>query len=169
MADEKSLGQKILGLFFDGTVEDAKKYVTEDVLKPTARRTLHDAVVGGIEAIFSGHGNNAPNVSGNPSYKNGKAYNEIPFRGRQPEQKSTGFSNVAFPTWEKANETLINMLEEIGRYGHTTVATLYESAGTDYDSQYNKWGWENLNGVTIKTTPNGFFLDLPKPIPLRRL
>ena len=43
-----------------------------------------------------------------------------------------------------------------------SVADMYDAVGETSDFTDNKWGWSDLDGVTIQRVSNGFVLRMPR-------
>ena len=44
----------------------------------------------------------------------------------------------------------------------------YEAVNEPVDFMMANKGWTNLNAATVKDTPEGFIIDMPRPIMLKR-
>lgn len=60
------------------------------------------------------------------------------------------------------------MLNSIFNYGWVKVADLYSMAGITSDPTHQSWGWDELPGAAIVQRHDGYLIQLPPPIPIRR-
>ncbi len=80
----------------------------------------------------------------------------------------------AFTDKRKAEECLAYLRGRIQTYGSASVVDYYEWINTnlqvdiplDYNMTYR--GWVDLNNVIITPDPNGFIINLPRPVGLKR-
>lgn len=92
-------------------------------------------------------------------------------RGRRRSSRSLDDSydvmeiELSYDDVYRVKNTMLRRLEE---YGDVTVAEYYQICGlNDYDSQANRWGWTNLNGIKARVLRNGdYILNLPRTEPV---
>ena len=66
-------------------------------------------------------------------------------------------------------EAVIHQLKDmLAEYGEVSVGDLYDIVGISNDFTDYKYGWVNLESAKAVRVRDGYFLDLPKIIPLNK-
>lgn len=89
----------------------------------------------------------------------------------QNVQHSTGlttYREVVCGAKHEADIIVEKMFDNIANYGWVKVADLYSMAGISSDPTHQSWGWDELPGATIIQRHDGYLIQLPPPVPIRR-
>jgi len=82
---------------------------------------------------------------------------------------SHNFDEIIIESRPEAEMVLETLLDAAETYETATVADLYSLVGMTPSFVDNQWGWERADISTnaIRRVPQGYLLDLPKPIHLK--
>lgn len=180
---KRGLGTKFRETFFGGNGRDALSYMTEEVVVPSIRDLLYDALHAGLDQIVYGSARSGRRKPSGPLGMNTVnssrvAYDQI--NKGQPTQASRlgnrttqhKFDDLIIPTLQEANDVLDQMYDVLSRYGQVSQADLYVSVGIRPEHTDEKWGWTNLRGATAvrfsRGRTEGYLLKLPRPEELYR-
>ena len=84
-----------------------------------------------------------------------------PSRVSYREYAENRFDKVIFDTYENAQKALDALKELCDKYGHASVADLYDIAGLSTNYTQHNHGWYSLDDVSIKQIRDGYVLDTP--------
>lgn len=179
---KRGLGRQFKETFFSGSGRDAASHVVDDVVVPTIRDMIHDALSAGIDRLIYGE-RNRPRHSrgysppwhqqthGNVDYAGLSSGNNKASSERTLSRKSRhDFDDIIIPSMQEANTVLDRMYDIMSQYGRVSLSDLYALVGIRPDHTDMKWGWFNLRGaraVHVKKL-GGYLLDLPEPEELGR-
>lgn len=175
--------KKFIGLFFEEGAKDLGKYLLEDLIVPS----IKDAVLNALNYAFWGSKNNSGTFrNGQRVNQNGNfAYNKISSAGKvqnitssnQNENRTQSFdpSQVVFRTQAEATLIFDQLIEYLNQFPAVTVGYLKECL-TDEEGnlQYQIYptdeyiGWTNLNNVTPRRVSGGWIIPFPRPIRVNR-
>lgn len=176
-----SMGKRFSSIFFGGTARQALADIIIDVLLPSVRDTLSDAVSQGVERIICGE---AKSRSRRPSsvYSSGRSresyisYNRYssPASREREERRAVSrrgraahdFNEIVIPTRVEAEEVIDALFTLVDKYDQATVADLYDLVGVTSDYTDASWGWTDLRGAQATRVRTGYLLDLPRPVSL---
>lgn len=173
---KESVGTKLKHAFLGPDVDDVGNYILKEYLEPTGKRMLNNGAQGilkhignGIQILLFGKVVNQQN--GGVDYTSYYNSNIGP-GGQQQQQKSYKVMD-AVDTFtmsrENALETLAYLKGRIKEFGSASVLDYYEHIGAPLDYMMSDRGWKNLDNVQVLPLPgNGFYIDLPRPIYLKR-
>lgn len=74
----------------------------------------------------------------------------------------------AFSTRQDAQRVLDYLRGKISTYGSASVLDYYEAVNEPVDYMMANQGWMDLSTAQIRIAPEGFIIDLPRPIALKR-
>lgn len=154
--------------------KDMWKILLKEVLDPGARNVMSDLIVNAKDLLLFGNGDgpsSAPkDASGNVEY------NKVPQNTRQNltlserELSDFNFSNLRWPSKDKAKEVLDSLRWRINKYGDVTVGYFldlidYKKIKDDY--VFKSVGWEKIpDSVQPYNTARGWAINLPPVIKL---
>lgn len=150
-------------------VGNLKSYLLEDVIIPTIRNTIWDAITNSLDMIlFGGTGRGKrKSLSSKVSYRD---YYDKDRRGssRSSERKRTGYSfdDIILESRGEAEEVLERMDELIDTYSFASVADLYDLVGITCEYTDNKYGWTNIRNAEPIRVRDGYMLKMPKALPI---
>ena len=152
-------------------VKSVGSYLITDVVIPSAKKLLVDFVKDGIEMLAYGsarRGDRRPTVD---KFSYDKRYIKADDRYPAPQPRSRAqfdYDTISFDSYAEADMVLTRLDEVIETYGHARVSDLYDLIGMSCSYTYNDYGWTNLSTAKIAHTRDGYVLDMPRALPLRR-
>lgn len=178
---KKGLGRQFKETFVAGDIRGATQYVVLNVLIPSAKDMLAEAIQSGFERLIYGE-SARPRRGMPPGYGARVAYNRMgsgpltqttqpsPQRGGRMLSRSSrtrhDFDEIVIPSRQEAEDVLDRMYEMLSKFGMVPVADLYEMTGIQSSHTDFKWGWTDLRGSRVARLRSGdFLLDLPEPAP----
>ena len=165
-----------LAKFIDTFVEDdaasVKQYVVEDVLIPGFKDILYDTVTNSLNRFLyndreAPRRNNGGNVTSFTRYTGRYQQNNRSNTRETRPLRNGGYSfdNVVVPSRGEAQEVLDSLGELLSEYGTVSVADLYDMCGLQTKHTDNNYGWESLNGFSIKRySSTEYEILTPRPI-----
>lgn len=177
------LGRQFKETFIGGSARSAIEYMTMEVVIPTVRDMMAEALQSGIERLI--YGDTRPRRGGAvpPSYSNVGHVNYQRMSSGAPTRPPSNpsrmlsrrsrarqdFDEIVIPTRTEAEEVLDRMYDILSRHGVVLVSELYELTGISSNHVDHKWGWTRLQGAKVaRLRSGGFLLDLPTPESLER-
>lgn len=169
----------ISGLFgSDVSHENLGEHILNDWAIPTGKRMLNNGIQNGLKKTGDAaqvllFGRIVNQTNGPTDYTSFSNPNNV--------QKPGGYRVMdqvdvfAFSDKRKADECLAYLRGRIREYGSASVVDYYEWINTnlegvdiplDYNMTYR--GWLDLGNVTITPDPNGFIINFPRPVGLKR-
>lgn len=160
---KEGIGKKFAETFLSDDIYDVKHYVLHDVLIPSIRDGIYEVFTGGLSMLFYG---NAKGHSGKSkgSYVNYSGYSSG-VKKVKPSLASIeryAYNDIIFESRGDALEVKDTMEDILDRFNVVSVADFYELAGEDSSFTDQKYGWTNLDGVTVMRDRDGYKLRLPK-------
>lgn len=174
---KKGLGKQFKHTFFGGDANTAVQYMIFNVLIPSAKDAMFEAVSSGFEKLVYGEGRarRGPGpMSGALGHVNYNRMGPQPNRSPMPtalprrSRARHNFGEIVIPSRQDAEEVLERMYDIISKYDEVTVSDLYELTGLVPSHTDHKWGWDSLKGASVGRLRGGagYLLDLPEPEPL---
>lgn len=176
----------VVGLIGPDGLPAAGRYITQQVIGPGLRDMLYDAVVNGAQMMIlrGREGQNGPNVVRNsyssprkttnyreayrhsqPSYREDPARNTWQTDPGQAQQLGAGviLTDWAIGSREDAQRVMTHLNEIAYQYGQAKVRDYYDLIGVQsvYTDNSYGWKWDSLQNIRIRTTRDGWVLDLP--------
>lgn len=173
VSSEKKIG------FFErlggGSVGDVKSYLLTDILLPAAKNLIGDLIGDGIHMLLWGSpgAKKDSRYGGRVSY--GSYYNDRKYGSRhesrrdepQTTKSAYQFDDIIINSRAEAEEVITLMREIVDMYGRVSIADYYELVGVTGQYTDCDYGWKSLSGVDVRRTKNGYFIDLPKAMPIK--
>lgn len=161
---KEGIGKKFAETFLSDDIYDVKHYVLHDVLIPSIRDGIYEVFTGGLSMLFYG------NAKGHSKTKSGTYVNYSGYSSGTKKARSTSLSSIEryayndiiFESRGDALEVKETMDDILERFNVVSVADFYELAGEDSSFTDQKYGWTNLDGVTVMRDREGYRLRLPK-------
>ncbi len=166
------------GLFGnDVNHENIGEHFINDWAVPTGKRMLNNGIQSGLkragdatQVLLFGRVVNSSNAPTDYTSFSNPNVAQKPGGYRVMDQVDV----FAFTDKRKAEECLAYLRGRIQTYGSASVVDYYEWINTnlqvdiplDYNMTYR--GWVDLNNVIITPDPNGFIINLPRPVGLKR-
>lgn len=170
------LGRKFKETFIGGSARDAAEGMITDVIIPTVRDMIFEAVESGFHRLIYGDSGRGRRGAPPSSYANVGKFNYAGISRSAPTpQPNTGmisrrsrarhdFGEIIIDSRPEANEVIDSLFEILSQYGSVPVSTLYELTGIVSSHVDHTWGWTSLQGAKARRQGDGrFVLDLPEP------
>jgi len=163
------LGKAIINDDFD----QIGKSLVEDILIPSLKNTFAALGKNFIDMLFFGEtkGNYyGQNASGyHNSYKSNSSNSSSSSR---PVMQDRGeyfmFESPAIASRGDAERIIYKLGKILDEWSYVEVSNLYELVNEVAPYTYQNYGWYNLNEAKAVLGSGGYYIRLPKPIPLRR-
>lgn len=158
--------------------ENIGEYFLNEVAVPTGKRLLNNGIQSGLKRASDA---SQVLIFGRVINQSNGPTDYTSFSNPNVAQKPSGFRVMdqvdvfAFTYKNHAEECLTYLRGRIQTYGSTSVIDYYEWINShiegvniplDYNLTYR--GWMDLNNVTITPDPNGWIINLPRPVALKR-
>lgn len=172
---KETFGSKMKHAFLGPDVDKVGDYVLKEYLEPAGKRMVNNAsqnilkkIGDGIQILLFGKIVNAQN--GGVDYTS--FYNPNIAPGNQQPVKAykllDAVDTFTFRTHADAQAALDYLRGRISVYRSASVADYYENIGAAVDYMMVDRGWVDLSNARVISTPDGFIIDLPRPIALKR-
>lgn len=182
---KKSNVKQVVSSLFDASLEGQKLDLTNDVIIPSMKRMVLEAVGSVTDAVrhsfelalFGRVTNKTSTIFGNGYVNYGSQYRaasgstytilgsenkpvrEISQQGRRMHD----FSEIVFSTRRDASNVLDQLAAALEKYPEVTVADFYTAAGVSSSFQDRNYGWKNLSQAYPARVRDGFILVMPAP------
>lgn len=175
---KKTLGSRFREAIGGRDGQSVTDYLLTEVLAPAFKDMITDAVIQGVERMVYGEARHtsrrSANYRGPVGSSNHISYNRYstrPSETRPPmssrARATHDFGEIELQTRAQAEAVIAQMDEFIERFGHTSVADLYEMVDLDAEYTDEKWGWTDLRGADVRRTRGGtYILILPRTEPI---
>lgn len=176
--EKQPLSSKFKDAFLGDNVTNIKEYIIKDVILPSVKNLLFDALsdgfdmintglINGFEVFLFGKSNRQPknkksNVFSSISYGNFFKNNKTSFSSNDTQRSSLNINNIILETKLEAEEVIFHLSDLINYYGFASVADLYDLVGITPEYTYNKYGWSDSKGFSISRIRKGYLLNLPR-------
>lgn len=167
---EKSELSKVASTFIAEDVSNVKSYIIWDVLIPAAKNTILDIIIDSANMFFGGNkGRKSNSNSGNHNYRSyyASGENSRPAERSRPAMRYS-MLDITVDTRAEAEAVLRQLKGDLQQYGEVSVGDLYDACGIIPEHTDYKYGWVNLESAKAIRVRDGYFLDLPKVIPLNK-
>lgn len=156
---------KFAELFLADDASSLGSYILKDMIIPKAKNFIVEVV----DVLLNG-GNTRT------SFRNTRAgqisfidYSSKSSSFTSSENKTrTGYAyeDIVVSSRAEAEEVLTRLDEAIETYGMVSIADLYDLVGKSSDYTDQKYGWKHLRGADAQRVADGYWIKLPKAIPL---
>lgn len=159
--------RKLADDFISEDVRSVKDYIVQEVILPTVKKAISEAISGGIDMLLYGEtrpknrGRNEGRVSYTKYYERERDYD----RGARNRVRGYDYDDIILDTRREAEEVLDRMADLIDTYGVVSVADLYDLVGINGSYTDNKYGWTHLRNADVQRVREGYLLKLPKALP----
>lgn len=172
---KKTLGQKIAETFTGDDAQSVGSYILFDVVIPTVKTMISEAVSQGAERLL--FGDSSRRSLGNRRPQQHTSYNKM-YTARSEPSRSEGrsisqrgrathdFDEIVLESRGDAETVLDRLGDLIADYDVATVSDLYDLVGITGSFTDDKWGWFDLRGASVTRVRAGYLLNLPKTAPI---
>lgn len=181
------LGGKLVKMFVAEDAKTIKDTIVNDYIIPAIKDVIHDTITKTTDMIFYGE-TRSTKISGTKSYSSYSAYTPYSAYYGNPNRSSSltkGYDNkdedynrVIYEyepviikghgkdSMMKAEEVRHYIIDTLNEYHNISVLELYSKVSRRAPHTFQKYGWDNLSHIEIVRVPEGYLIDLPKPVPL---
>lgn len=170
---KRTMGSKMRESLIGSDARSVGEYIMMDVLIPSAKRVISEAVSQGVDRLLFGE--SRPRDS-----RHGAVYTSYssssPRRAPAPVSSQYGrqtnyraqaqhdFSNIIIEDRLEAERVISSLSDIIEAYGVATVSDLYNLVEITPSYVDQKWGWTDIRGSDIRRIREGYLLILPRPV-----
>lgn len=162
------LGKAIINDDFD----QIGKSLVDDILIPSLKNTFAALGKNFIDMLFFGESKGNYYGQGASGYHNSYKSNNGNNNNNKPVMQEIGdcfaFASPAIATRGDAERIIYKLNKVLDEWGYVEVSNMYELVNEIAPYTYNGYGWYNLNEAKAALGRDGYYIRLPKPIPLRR-
>lgn len=161
-------------IFIEKDTKSVAQYIFSDVLVPSFKRMVSEAIKSGIDMLLYGNAadvNRPTTPASKISYN--RFYDGVPIREPvatevlSPTRKETyDYNNIVLETRGDAEAVLMGMDDIIAKYETVSVADLYDLVGITGNYTDYKYGWSDIRSARVERVPNGYRIRMPKALPL---
>lgn len=172
MAEKKTVKKVVKGkvtkkasIFSSVIADDAASigsYIINDVIVPTVKRAIVDAVSDGVSMLFLGEKTSSKKRSSG-DYISYRDYSRSS-RDRDESSSRPRYDDIVLERKSDAEEVLSTLDDIIDEFGVASINDLYELVGIHGEYTNNKYGWTSLRGAEIIPRRGGYKLKLPKAV-----
>lgn len=166
---KKSSSTRFKDVFIAEEASSVKDYILMDVLLPTIKKAISDIVSNGVDMLLYGETGRSSSRRSGSKVSYSKYYDERD-RGRERDYRriksAYDYEDIFLETRAEAEEVLNRMDDLIDNYGIVSVADLYDLVGISSNYTDNKYGWTNLRNARVERARDGYYLNLPKALPI---
>lgn len=165
---KKSALKRASESMFANDVEDIKKYLLLEVLKPAAKDTLSELVSRGLDMMLyeNSRGSNTRFRIGSRTGGYHNKYNQSERREKpkisQRDRRMLHFDDIILDERGDAEQVLDYLRRRIDDYEVATVADFYDAVEVTSDYTDTKYGWYDLDDAYVRRVRDGFQIVLPR-------
>ena len=154
--EKVGLLKRIRKSIFVGNKGDLKESFINDILFPTIRDFIADALYNAVDVALFGR-----DSSGEYRYRGRRRYGSSRTASRFYDDSPDRMSAI-----DKADDVRAALLEELYKSGKVTVYDFYDEAELTGEFTDQEWGWRSFgpnNDIGFLPTADGVSLILPEP------
>lgn len=168
IAKKESVSKKFSETFFAESLRNVLRSVWFDGIVPAIKDTFVDSISNATNLMVYGEkrkpkGSNVGKASYASYYKGSS---NAPERSTRRSSDRYAYNEIIFESRGDAQEVKDCLEDIIDRYKMVSIADFYELAGQETSWSDEKYGWFDLDGMTITRDRDGFRIRLPKAEPL---
>lgn len=173
---KKPLGQRFVKTFFAG--DGVLGYLGKEVLLPALQNLITDFVTQGVNRAVYGDAAPPRSTTRGSAPRTHVSYNQptsivrpsaaaTPTRRPVTQPSAFDLGDIIVGTKIEADLICEKLYETVEEYGAATVANLNDLIGQTSAYTDHKWGWTDLERLSIARVREGFLIKLPDPEDLR--
>lgn len=161
------------GLITNSDIHDMRDYAVKEVLFPTIKHIAFDVLDMIIPGKTSRRGSsfNSRYVNYNDRFRSSTSWRDSRTSSNESSVRRSkyDFSNIIINTARDAEDLLDSMQNLIDTYDAVSVQDFYDLIDQPQMSDYtdDDFGWTSLGGADVVRTHGGYYLDLPRPKPIK--
>lgn len=174
---KKSTGRKFADAFFGEDITNVKDYLIFDIVIPSLKDGIIDAVTNGLSMLLNGErGSRVNRVTKRSSV--GTNYNKVYtlngtqygsdskrfVRGRDSRYSGRGGleDDIILGMKAEAEEVLESMICYLEDNGEVSVGELYDLLGQSSSFTDRQWGWTDLSSARVVRVAEGYLIRFPR-------
>lgn len=164
--------RKFTDSFISEEASNVGSYIITELVVPTVKQTIVDAIKNSAEMIFLGkivdRGRRSGSSSSYVSYNRySDRRDDRNYRSESRQRGSYNPDDIIFENKQDADSVLLQMDEIVDEYRLVSVADLYDLAGVSgAPHTANKYGWTSTRNAEVIRTNGGYIIKLPRAMPL---
>lgn len=172
---KKGIFNKFKNSMVSEDVNSVGEYVVKDIVLPTIKDLIFNAVRGSLEMILWGSASgkrgksNIPYNSLNSNgvyYYNNNSKNESTVK-RSKSMDYFDVNNIMFKNRIDAEEALLTLQTALEEYPSVSIADFYDALGMSAPHTAYNYGWTNLSGVDIRPYRGEYYINFPQYKPIK--
>lgn len=166
---KKSGAKRFAESIFSGDRTNIKDDIVYDLVVPSIRDLIFDALYRMLEGLFYSRGERRSRNKPRGNYVSYDSYSKD--RDREPRGRrsvsSWNVDEMVYPTYEEAHAVLDIMTELVGQYHMVSIAEMKDASNVTPDNYTDEYyGWTDLSDAYISKVRDGYLLHLPKVVQL---
>lgn len=167
---KKSGLRKIKDVLIAEDSSNVASYIFLDVLVPAIKKAISDIITNGIDMLLYGDsGRTKKGTASKISYRSyyDKRYEDRVESRNRERSESLDYDNIIFENRGDAEAVLNSMMDIISQFGVVSIGDLYDLADIS-TSNYtaNKYGWTDIQTAQVIRGRDGYYLKLPRALPI---
>ena len=143
------------------------KYIWEDLVVPTVRKTIVNVVTDAARIIFLGKSAGSSSSSpGTPKVSYRSYYDEPKAAIASKATNRFDYETITFESRGEAEAVRVEMNNLIRRYRYVRVADMFEAAGLIPPTPAYKYGWSDISSAKVEYWNGKYIIKLPSALPL---
>lgn len=165
---KKSEFEKIASTFLTEDIDTVKNYVVKDVIVPTIKKTIVEIITNGINILLYGDSGSQSKTTVASKISYNSCYNSNVRKDTDRLYSGFDYDKIEYKTRGDAQMVLYAMEESIEKYGFVTVGDYYDLSEVTTDNYaVCKYGWTDINSANIYYSNGGYFIKLPRCVPIK--
>lgn len=157
--------------------EELKSRIIDEVIIPGIKDVFADILYRGVDiALFDGSGGSrgrgrgrgSKHRSSSSSRSYDKYYEDKERKGSRSSSSAYYVDDVEFESKLQADEVWDSMVEDLEAYDWVSVYQYYFLSGERTEYTDEDWGWDSLEGCSIRRSRGGWSIHMTKPKPANR-
>lgn len=157
--------------------DELKARIIDEVIIPGIKDVFADILYRGVDiALFDGSGSSrgrgrgrgSKHRSSSSSRSYDKYYEDKERKGSRSSSSAYYVDDVEFESKLQADEVWDSMVEDLEAYDWVSVYQYYFLSGERTEYTDEDWGWDSLEGCSIRRSRGGWSIHMTKPKPANR-
>jgi hypothetical protein len=167
-AKKKGFLYRVKTILFADDIENVKEYAITDVIIPGLKNLIVDSVAMLVQgsAYSSRRRDRDDRVSYATKYRYGDR-EERRDRKRRDDKEEAEYDDIFFRSRADAEAVLDGMYDRLKEYDYVSLKDFYDLAGYKSNVFDDNWGWDELKGIEVRRSRDGYYLTLSKPQSLK--
>lgn len=166
------VGRRLTDIFIAEDANSVGEYILIDIIVPTLKRLFVDIISDSANMFaFGERGAGRRSTAERVGYRSGYTnYNRASERrDNRPVTRNTStysYDDIYLDSRGEAEAVVDRMVELITEYGMVSVGDLYDLVGVTGSYTDYKYGWTDIRTISVERKRDGYFIKLPRALPL---